>query len=125
MADHDELRRLARAAKGETPGTWCDGGLFPSGWRLDRAYTFVGQRWSDYVGLIRRAADVDFIAAASPGRVLALLDELAALSAALADCRRVCAGLADRVAAQSGLLARQAERAGLPPPAAEGNNAAR
>jgi hypothetical protein len=85
MADTwDEAACRARLAA-VTSGPWVIGGLFPTGWRLDRGATPIGQRCHDFVGVFRRESDAVFsaYAAADLGAALAALD------AARAECDRL------------------------------------
>jgi hypothetical protein len=136
MADTwDEAACRARLAA-VTPGPWVIGGLFPTGWRLDRGSTPIGQRCHDFVGVLRRESDAIFSAhaAADLGAALAEIDRLrakleeadgviAAATSAITEqlhravalgreCDRlqeVVRGLSERVAAQSELLSCRAE----------------
>jgi hypothetical protein len=110
MADTwDEAACRARLAA-MTPGPWVIGGLFPTGWRLDRGATPIGQRCHDFVGVFRRESDAIFSAhaAADLGTALAALDaareEIDRLRARLEECRLV--GAADSAAVAESLQLR-------------------
>lgn len=89
--DADELRAKAEAA---TPGPWVDDGN-----GIGKAHhrepwheqvvglETVGSPYMEHETLVLREADREFIAAANPAVVLALLDELKATRAQLADER--------------------------------------
>lgn len=85
----DELRQLAEAA---TPGPWLPTALpLGDGARSFGNYVVTGLG-SGYPGALlegmRSGADAAYIAAASPDRILALLDERDRLTAALTDSEK-------------------------------------
>jgi hypothetical protein len=86
MTDHTELRRLAESA---TPGPWTALGTGVRGgdhWYIvadDEAIAYVSA--NDGSDEAERQPRAEFIAAANPSTVLALLDEIAALQARIDD----------------------------------------
>ena len=84
MSDYDDLRALAEAA---TPGPWVQGDPFFGGQNAQCVVSVSEAAMGrDVMGPTLRPAlfDVEWIAAANPARVLALLAERDALAARLA-----------------------------------------
>ncbi|MFW0750132.1 ead/Ea22-like family protein [Pseudomonas aeruginosa] len=76
MTDHSELRRLAKAA---TPGPWGRDGFYIHTTRKEGGTTYV-ETWNTLAGIARKE-NAEFVAAANPKTILALLDEIDQLKA--------------------------------------------
>lgn len=76
MTDHAELRRLAKAA---TPGPWGRDGFYIHTTRKEGGTTYV-ETWNTLAGIARKE-NAEFVAAANPKTILALLDEIDGLKA--------------------------------------------